>query len=162
MPDARILFAMDREWWREHRGVPDFRGERWTRSPHAARDYGLEFVASEPGYGLSRNPRLILENDNSGGAAINWAVLAGAWRIILLGFDCRRGRDGKQHWFGEHRAKNLQKLCPMKQWLQAFRRIAEAAALVPVEIINCSPDTAIDAFPRMPLDRALKLRMMRT
>ena len=90
---------------------------------------------------------------NSGGGAIAMAVKAGASRVILLGYDCQKS-GGKVHWHGDH-PQGLGNAGSMPKWPEQFKRLA--ASIEGVEVINCSRDTALRAFPRMALEDALCL-----
>ena len=54
------------------------------------------------GTGLSLDPDKLVTGHNSGFQALNLAVLAGARRILLLGYDGKAGQDGRTHWSGGH------------------------------------------------------------
>lgn len=99
------------------------------------------------GYGLSTNPRALVTGRNSGFQALNLAVLAGARRIVLLGFDGKPASDGRSHWFGEHPE-------PMSTAVYAYFRQAMSAAeddlaAAGVEVLNASPKSAIDTFKKV-------------
>lgn len=100
---------------------------------------------------LSEWPNGVGTGQNSGFQAINIAYLAGAHRVLLLGFDMQ-SRDGKAHWFGDH------PIATQESWFSAFlQNFARLARFLPAgfEIINCTPGGALNCFPRMPLDEAL-------
>ena len=90
---------------------------------------------------------------NSGAGAIAMAAKAGATRVILLGYDCQR-TGGKAHWHGDH-PPMLGNAGSMPKWPDQFKRLA--ASIEGVEVINCSRETALRAFVRMPLEDALCL-----
>jgi hypothetical protein len=97
----------------------------------------------EPGLGHD----CIHFGSNSGYQAINLAFLWGAKRIVLLGFDCK-SKGGKPHWFGKH-PKELNQTQPYEIWLQYFERLATDLEAAGVEVLNCSPGSAIDSFKRI-------------
>ena len=88
---------------------------------------------------------------NSGAGAIAMAVKAGASRVILLGYDCQK-TGGQAHWHGDHPA-GLGNAGSMPKWPEQFKRLAES--IEDAEIINCSRETALTAFPRGELESAL-------
>ena len=102
--------------------------------------------------GLSTEPTGLITGRNSGYQAINIAVLAGARRILLLGYDMRF-IDGRQHWFGNHPIKNHE--AEFTGYAKRFRTMVEPLEKLGVEVVNCSPGSAIDAFPRAELSEAL-------
>ena len=152
-PWADVLYGCDGKWWNWHKGVPSFIGLKYCMTY----DKNIKW----PGVARLRNdgPReLCLQRDglrngrNSGYQAINLAVLLGATRIILLGYDMKpAGR--KNHWFGEH-PRSASSL-PYRDWLAAFSSLPKPLQQLGVEVINCSRDTALTTFPRRPLEVVL-------
>lgn len=160
LPWAEAMYSCDARWWRVHKGCPDFKGEKWTSYHHGRRDqldaakqYGLRVVLGEHKDGFSVKPKSIHYGKNSGYQAVNLAILFGATRILLLGFDMRES-GGKRHFFGEH-PKALNRNSNYKSWVTVF---GYAADLLPshIRIINCTPGSALKCFPRMDLEEALK------
>lgn len=166
-PRADLLYAADAPWWDHHKGVPAFAGAKWipyrtggcsfSQGPQwlaCAKRWGLRIVRSEFGTRLSFDPALIREGYNSGFQAINVAVLMGAARIVLLGFDCQPGPGGKEHWFGSH-PDGLRRTIPFRLFAAAFEHAAADAAAAGVDIVNCSRATALECFRRAALDEVL-------
>lgn len=90
--------------------------------------------------------------NNSGYAALMLAWALGAREIRLLGFDMQ-GRDGKQEWNHDGyplvQAENV-----YQTFVEYFRRAAPALAAAGVTVINHSPDSALDCFPKATLEDA--------
>ena len=133
-------------WWDVHQGVPDFGGERWTQDGDAARKWSLRHVPSVARPGLCLDGSRIHQGSNSGYQAINFAVLRGAARILLLGYDMRLGEGGKRHWFGDHPG-GLNKASAYGQWIPLFRSMIPHLEAAGVEVLNCTPGSALEAFP---------------
>jgi hypothetical protein len=95
---------------------------------------------------------------NSGYQAILLAANRRHRRIILLGFDCQSGANGKVHFHGRHRPplKNPTQ-ANFARWTAWFDRVAPALQGVGIEVINCSRATALTGFRRMSLETALAL-----
>jgi len=91
---------------------------------------------------------------NSGGFAGSLAMLAGAARILYLGLDCKPADDGRRHWHGAH-PPGLGDAVSMPVWADEIKRLADHACIDGVKIVNCSRDTALTCFPRIPLEEAL-------
>lgn len=107
-------------------------------------------------YGLSNNPHKVAWNNNSGGAAINFAVHTGAKRIVLLGFDMNLNVDGKQHYHAEYRNRNNNTIKnTFKTHLKGFPYIARDAKRLKVEILNVNPLSAIENFQKVNLKDVL-------
>lgn len=153
-PWADVLYAADPEWWAAHQGVPGFAGIKVSQNAKAAAKWGLRHVASvnEPGLSLDRS--VIHQGQTSGYQAINLAVHLGAVRILLLGFDMKLGEGGAKHWFGDHPGE-LNKAGNYAGWVKNFPAMVPDLAKAGVEVVNCSRETAIDCFPRMPIGQAL-------
>jgi hypothetical protein len=159
LPFAQMLYACDSAWWSVHNGCPGFKGEKWSshgaagRVRHndksaAAAKYGLKLVAGQDGVGFSFEPDVIHYGSNSGFQAVNLALLMGARRIILVGFDMHG-----THFFGRHPA-GLRNTTSHKNFIRAFER---AAKLLPpeIEILNATPGSALRCYPMMDLNDAL-------
>lgn len=110
--------------------------------------------------GISNAVNTISWNNNSGASAISMAAHAGAKRIILVGFDMKLNGNNQQHWHdlygkGEIRGvRELQKL-PFERHLRGFPEIARDARKLGIEILNASPTSAIDDFPKFSVKELL-------
>lgn len=157
LPYADILYACDASWWTIH--GPDvkssFHGERWsTLQPKAtdkvAAEYELNLVAGEHGSLFSSDPGLIRYGSNSGFQALNLALLKGATRVVLVGYDMRV--IGKQrHFFGDH-PKGLSNATIYTNFIPHFVRAAKDCK---VPIVNATPGSALPCWPKKSLDEAL-------
>lgn len=158
LPDADLLYACDEKWWRAHDGVRHFAGERWTQSTNrgleCAARFGLRVVESVPGARPSDDPARIAQGHNSGFQAVNLAVLAGASRIILVGFDMN-SPGGRKHFFGDHVGESLNVAPAFHLFIQAFNAAAPVYAARGIEIVNASRSSALSCFPRLDLERVL-------
>lgn len=102
---------------------------------------------------ISLHSNGVATGQNSGYQAINIAVLAGATRIILLGYDMQHAADGRQHWFGDHPVK--ERAGVFSAFLHNFRKAAPVLAKLGVEVINCSPGSALDCFKHEKIESVL-------
>lgn len=96
-------------------------------------------------------PARIQHYSNSGGGAVALAIARGAKRVMLLGYDMQY-TGGKHHWHGDHPAK-LGNAGAIASWPAQFEQLRKDHSTI--EIINCSRETALTCFPRMPLEAAL-------
>ncbi len=144
-PRSDILYSCDRRWWdryiREAR--EEFTGELWTQDELAAISYGINHVPSVNKRGLCTNPGVIHQGGNSGYQAINIAYHTGATRILLFGFDMHL-KNGS-HWHGDHE-NDLHEALPIDSWVTAFDSLAIGLREEHVEVINCTPGTALGCF----------------
>lgn len=164
-----MLFATNHEWWDHYWGREDgprsHHCEKWTNSQGAATKYGLNFIDSRNKRGLSQKPDRIHHGHSSGFCLLNLAYLMGAERIVLLGYDMRYASDygGKpeyvgstpRHYFGEYPS-------PLQHWpkvqvkqgvhieLVSFYEAVAKQELV--EIINCTPGSAVTCFQMKDID----------
>lgn len=147
-PWADLLYGCDASFWEKYK--PAFDGLRVTQD---ARPPGLLRVPSLPRPGLSRDPTYIHQGANSGYQALNLAVHLGCNPILLLGFDMKPGPNGESHWHGDHVA-GLNNPCPenFKMWRDFFATTVPDLARAGVEVLNCTPDSALDCFPRARLE----------
>lgn len=139
---AHALYAGDYAWWAAHHDRVPAHLERWTCSDAAAERFRLHRHRCGPAAAY-----------NSGQRAIELCIAKGFARILLLGFDCSVA-SGK-HWHADHAggpAKNPD-AARCEQWQAQFAGIAAEGA----QILNCSRETAMTAFPRLTLECALAL-----
>jgi hypothetical protein len=151
-PWAEMLYAADEEWW-------------WhPSSPHKAFAGIKASVAQVPGVqrlvitgstGFDPEPGHIRTGGNSGYQAVHIAAQLGAARILLCGFDMR-GDSGADHWHGHH-AHGLRETGPgtYARWRDNFATLVQPLAALGVQVINCTPGSALQWFPFMTLEAAL-------
>lgn len=162
-PWADVLYACDGTWWVHYfdnvtRGRwPGFERETWTQERDAATRYGLRWIESSPSPGLGRRPGVIHQGGNSGYQAINLAVQRGARRVLLLGFDMQAALGAATHWHGEH-PRPLTNTRPylFAAWRKNFAKLAEHLKQDGIEVLNCTPGSALTCFPAAELAEALR------
>lgn len=159
-PWMNALYAADEHWWDHHIEAVRQTNITLLFSQHelACKKYGLWMTpgrgTSPHGPGLSVNPEYIVFGFNSGFQAFNIAVLLGCKRLILIGYDCKEGPQGEKHWFGDHPG-TMNRKPDWKSWATCYHSTVEILAEHGVEVINCSPGSVIDAFPRSTIGRVL-------
>ena len=152
-----ICFFADYGWYKAHReSLAKWSGLKiGSCPPIEGNNDGIKYLKrlNRP-MGLNAKPHLLNWNFNSGSAAINLAVPhLGVRQAILLGFDMG-WPDGQSHWHQGH--GNGHKPRPnYDKWAEVLSVVAQDAAKLGIEIINCSPGTAITAFPVMNLKEVL-------
>lgn len=142
-PWADALFAMDKQWWDQHRTevAEVFRGERISSNPIPVN------------WGVRRMPNTFKAYGNSGAACVALAVSSGAQTVVMLGYDCQH-TEGKTHWHGSH-PRGLGDAGSINKWPAKFRELAKDV-LPKANIINASRVTALDMFHREGLEECLK------
>jgi hypothetical protein len=147
-PWATVLLGHDWTWWQvHHREVRRvFRGHCVTGEA-SGRRFGAQYLGA-----LKLNTFR-----NAGCAAISLAVLAGARRVILLGYDGRFAADGRTHWHGDHPVGLLGNCGSLPKWPERFAAVAVHAREQGVEVLNASRETAHEAFARVALEDVLPI-----
>lgn len=159
LPGADVLYACDRAWWDYHGAslAGAFAGERWSSTTSDAhtdddkykwgrcREFHVKLVQASPHLGFCFVPGHIHYGDNSGFQAVNLAIQFGAKEVRLAGFDMHEIAPGVGR-FREH-APPLRTASDYPTFIAAF---TEAAACLPphLSIVNCTPDSSLDCFPR--------------
>ena len=150
-----ICFFGDHGWYKIHRQLlAQWTGLKITCCPALKENSdGIKWLRRDPDrkLGLSENPRRLAWGLNSGSSAINLAVHLGVRQVILLGFDMQH-QPGQIHWHQGHGNErrpdgSLRPGPNYAKWMQGLAIMAKDAIRLGVEIINCSPGTAITAFP---------------
>lgn len=102
---------------------------------------------------LSPDPRALAFGGSSGFAGLNFAVLRGASRVVLLGFDYAVAGDGLHHadpamypWTKPQDARFWE------WWVQPFHNVRPRLQALGVEVFNATPGSRLDAFPQVDLD----------
>lgn len=153
-PWADVVYGagVDRtRWWNEHgaRVAAQHHGLRFTLDPTARQWASLLRWGAE--HGLSTDPAALSLGRNSGYQAINLAVLLGAAKVVLLGYDMRRTGGRENFCPGELKGPAHK----YDEWMRLFETMVEPLKALGVSVINCTPGSALDVFPKMTLAEAL-------
>jgi len=146
-----VLFFGDKGFYKRYsKELAAFDGLKTTYAPRSVvRDENIKIIQRNPykKEGLTLDiPNTVCWNYNSGAAAINLAVLLGAKRILLLGFDMKLDESNNQHFHKEYQT-DLQKTKELfALHLKPFPQIQKDAEKAGIEIINCNPNSAIECF----------------
>ena len=139
---SAVLFAGDITWWVNEAESVDIPAKRVSLSYDAEREFDAERFVS----------KIWKRNDyNSGCIAIEYAVVHGADRVLMLGFDCSV-KNGIHH-HGRHARSKNPNPAKCEIWKAHFRRLRDTYPAA--NIVNCSHYTELDIFPLVPLDDAL-------
>jgi hypothetical protein len=138
-PWADILYAADEEWWQHHPEAMAFPGSKVT----VGNVRGVHRLEITGGLGFDADPRRVRTGSNSGYQALHIAVHTGAKRILLLGYDMQGG-----HWHPEHNfpLKTTTDSC-YEKWIRRFGELAPILKGMGVEVLNCTPGSALTCFP---------------
>ncbi len=88
-------------------------------------------------------------NGNTGASAINLALILGAAKIYLLGFDMKLSKDKKANWHENSLNKPNADVFP--EFLKKFKRVAKDLELKypTVEVINITDDSDLNEFTKI-------------
>jgi len=158
-PFADAHYFCDERWWRWHREkrwYQDFRGLRVTlENPVVvAADPTIKSMQNLGRDGLCPARHGLHTGRNGGYQAIGLAVHFGVARILLIGFDLKPAADGRSHWHGGHPVP-VNPTAYELLMLPMFPSLIGPLAALGVELINCTPDSALKCFPRMTLEEAI-------
>jgi hypothetical protein len=153
-----MVYGCDSAWWEHRNGLLDFNGLKVCFSANGLQNYpGIRRVVIN-----RREDRILMEpkgtignGGNSGFQALNLAVQFGVKRVLLIGYDMTM--SGGTHWYGNNvwRGASNPNDGSFRRWIQHFDNAAPALKALGVEVINCSPISAINSFPRKSLEDAL-------
>lgn len=154
-----MLYFADSRWWAWHRERPELKAfageiasiessgaEVTEERVHLLRQWGPTQVSADP--------EALGTGQNSGFQALNLALLAGALKVILLGYDMRYD-GGRSHWHEGHPIKTGED--SYRQYSRFFSEFLTALAgpFAGARIINATPGSLISCFPRASLTEAL-------
>lgn len=163
-PDAALLFGCNYQWWAARwPDVAALPAEKWTTNRRAADQFGIQWIQERDARGLSTRPDVLHHGHSSGYQLVGMAQRARARRIVLLGYDMRfapdydgytkRAGSGPRHFFGEYEHPDLQHWPKLQvregvhvELVDLYGSIAKQGL---VEIINCTPGSAVRCFPCM-------------
>lgn len=154
-PWAETLLGGDLKWWRWRSGMPHYHGEKITCHKAAADAYpDVRWLQPTGVTGFEHEPGKVRTGRNSGYVAIQVAAQRGAMRIVLLGYDMRASDTGEHHWHAPHPDGSHP---GFDRCLPLFDDLVAPLHQLGIEIVNCSPTTALRAFPCRPLSEVLGL-----
>lgn len=142
----------------------------WKAANNAPGFAGLKFaIYRRPGYDdialLHPDSEAVLSDDpgalaigagNSGYQAIDLGFHLGGRRALLVGYDMRAGPGGRLHWHENHPiGMNNPDDTLFRRWREAMAALPPVLAARGLEIVNCTPNSAVTCFPAMPIEEAL-------
>lgn len=125
-PWADALVSTDFAWWRRHPEAAEFKGQKFSGMVDYQRVEGVERIPGE-------------NATNSGLLGIKVAAKLGATKVLLCGFDMRRPGE---HFFGRHEGLRSTSAARMEHFKTQFERYKPPG----VEVVNCTPGSALKAY----------------
>lgn len=136
-PDAEALVSFDTDWWVAYPEAMTFKGDKFSRfGGYGRKEFRLPFTGG----------------CNSGLFAMFIARdVYKATRLILLGFDMHG-----THYFGAHERKKSTGRVLTNTDKQKFNlHKSQFRRFSGCEVVNCTPLSALEIFPKRPLDDML-------
>ena len=149
-PDiCNICFFGDIKWWRLHeRRLDSFQGAVFTSCPQLYKkpnSIPWLWMMNRNGRGLHLDA--LGWNKNTGAGAVNLALLLGAKRVFLLGFDMHL-TGGRSNWHDNVLDTPDEKV--YLRMLKGFERVQRDLGKFPgCEIFNITDDSSLDIFPKI-------------
>jgi hypothetical protein len=167
VPDLEVLYGCNEGFWAHYwcEALANHPAQKWTTNRVAADRFQLNWIAERNAPGLSSDSAYVHHGHGSGFTLVNLAHLMGAERIVLLGYDMRYAPDydgvahqigsSPRHYFGEYPSA-LQHWPSVKvrdgvhvELVELYESVAKQGL---VEIVNCTPDSAVTCFPMRSID----------
>ena len=137
-----LYLSIGNEWWKAN--IPLIEGAIYLKSlPRTGITAGLSF-----------DPEALTRAPTSGFAALNIAVLKGAKRIYLLGYDYSV-TGSRNHYHDAYTWHHPAQDQSWPVWARHYESAAKDCSAHGVEVINASPDSALTYFRKMTIDEAL-------
>lgn len=157
--EVDALFFTDENWFEDNRGlVEEFKGLKFTVSRRAKNAYP-ELMRIEnrhqPWFEVGHPP--MKDGRSSGHRAVSLSIMLGANLILLLGYDMRIV-ENRSHYHDEYSNTEFAKAYS-QEFVRGFDGWHEAALKVGCQIINCTPGSAVDEFPFLPLETFLQAEL---
>lgn len=168
-PFADVNYFADARWWGWHfngvakswpwvrfsaeeqrKAFAEFAGQKVSIG-----DTGLSIgdpevyvVRNGGGTGLSLSPTEIRTGGNSGYQAVNLAVLAGARKVVLVAYDMKFGPGGRSHSHNGHAPIGSSPEQTYLNHANNFKSMLPDLKRAAVDVVNCSPGSALACFRR--------------
>lgn len=161
VPRADAVVSMDR-LWTEHRWpkLMELGRKTWLRRSAVQNIPKIDlnsatwltvFECNNETNDFSDEPSR-LNGTNSGACALNLAYLLKPRRLFLLGFDMNRSPKGRPYWYEPYPWANQNGGTSNKryrEWAAQFEQCAVSFRSTGTEVLNVSPRSAIDVFPKI-------------
>ena len=155
---ADVLYWTDGRfytWFKNE--VDSYKGLKFSLKPGSQYTPDIQILRKGKPYGLEEDPQTLAHGFNSGYAAINLAYHLGAKRIILLGFDMTN--DGNEtHFHDGYPTRAAGNKIYADKFLPGFKQLNAEIKLKGIHILNASPYSKLNIFPKITLEQALSFR----
>jgi hypothetical protein len=164
-PWAQIVYFCDSRWWKWQEGIADFNALRARAKNNETLIVTLDnydLVKENPymlsfkntgRHGLEHDQKGLRTGSNSGYQAINLLFHMHAKNILLLGYDMGPV-NGKMHWHADHPVRTTPTVFEQLM-IPAYKTIVNELRDAGISVFNCSPNSALDVFPKTTLSEVL-------
>lgn len=144
LPRCDVAFSADCIWVERRRGFLSwFGGRKVVAAPLGWRtDLPVEVVERRDGLGISEDPSVCFGGDNSGFAALSWAVANSFRDIVLVGYDLSE----KGHWHDGYEWVCRKGAADYPSWVRYLEIVAPHYAAMGVRVRNRNRESAIRCF----------------
>lgn len=161
-PWADVLYACDGKWWRSaevgygQSALRKFHGLKITNDEPFSQEFDVRHIKIQHESRFIMEPGVIGNGLNGGFQALNLALHFGARRIMLLGYDMHA--DNGLHFHKDHPQKmgNPQP-ATFRRYMGSFNDAMASLKEAGAEVVNCTPGSAMNLFPKMTTREALDL-----
>jgi len=152
VPSADVLLIGDHRYARRNPDLSQYLGPLILYTdpvplPEKLFDSRIEFIPKVAGGGLSENPRELRGSFTTTALAINYAVLRGARKVLLIGVDGKAAPDGTKYFVGEHK-EDWHMRYERQRW--GYSRLPRDFRRLGVQVFNLNPKSAVKEFPFLP------------
>jgi len=150
---CKICVFGDIRWFQFFKNeLARYKGIVFTNSHHLQKT-NLSWLWTMPRKGTGLHKDFLGWNSNTGAVAINLAILLGAKRIFLLGFDMHLSKDSKSNWHRNRLDKPNKSI--YAKFLRGFGKLAAdlKTKFPDVEVINVTDNSSLDLFPKIGVDK---------
>lgn len=152
VPNADVLMIGDHRYARR---TPDLTGYKGPlilytdpdEPPGELFDERMQFIPKVAGRGFSTNPKELRGTFTTTALALNYAMLAGAKEVILIGIDGKPGPNNERHFTGEHK-EHWEGRYEKQQW--GYQRQLDAIKAAGMTVWNANRKSAVRWYPFLP------------
>lgn len=176
LPSTNVHISCNDDWWTYYwsrdQALRELSCAKYTWYKAIANQLDITYIKAVVKDGLSEDPRIIHINHGSGPMAINLALHYGVKRLLLIGHDMKfaanyngkrkKAGSSSRHYFGEY-PKKLQhwpsvkvgKTGTLNGLITAYDTMVPQIPDLGMEVINCTPKSALTTFPLSTLEKEL-------
>lgn len=156
VPDADVLLIGGHAFYLSN-NLSDYKGPLIVAAQRLSRvtqpDPRLVFMYRQDKFGISDDPGALSGSESSVMLAINYAAHRGVSKVILLGCDGKPAESGRRR-IGLAKKDTHDAIERYQEQERAMETQIQPLADRGIEIVNCSPGTALTIYPVESLSRA--------